>query len=80
MIWEESDAVKYLRSIAWSDFPKCVSCSDKGFCNVCMMSNANEDKGADPFRIGAYHCKVASLLHRKVELYERGNPIREKSN
>jgi len=73
-IWEKSDTVQNLRRVTWANFPKCIDCGDKGFCNVCMMANANEDKDANPFNIDAYHCKVASLLHRKVDSY-RNNKV-----
>lgn len=68
-IWEASEAVKYLRSIKWEDFPKCTKCVDRGFCTVCMMSNSNENKDASVFKIDDFHCKVASLLHKKVDSY-----------
>lgn len=50
-IWETSGDIKKLRQIKRQEFPKCVSCEDRGYCNVCMMSNSNENSDADAFRI-----------------------------
>ena len=68
-IWETSDDIKKLRQITRKEFPKCVSCEDRGYCNVCMMSNSNENSDADAFKINEYHCDVAALLHNKVKSY-----------
>ena len=68
-IWEKSDKIKQLRNIKWKDFPKCMQCKDRGYCNVCMMSNSNESSNADAFEIQKYHCEVAHLIHEKVEHY-----------
>lgn len=68
-IWETSDDIKKLRQITRKEFPKCVSCEDRGYCNVCMMSNSNENSDADAFKINEYHCDVAALLHKKVNSY-----------
>ena len=70
-IWESSSEVLSLRNVKWTDFSRCAACADRGFCTVCMMSNANEDKDANAFQINAYHCNVASLLHEKVNAYVR---------
>ena len=68
-IWETSNDIKKLRQITREEFPKCVSCEDIGYCNVCMMSNSNENSNADAFKINEYHCDVAALLHNKVKSY-----------
>jgi radical SAM protein with 4Fe4S-binding SPASM domain len=41
-IWENSQKVKYLRGLRKKDFPKCLNCSDKSFCAMCMVRNAIE--------------------------------------
>lgn len=71
-IWETSDDIKKLRQITRKEFPQCVSCEDRGYCNVCMMSNSNENSDADAFKINEYHCDVAALLHNKVKSYLKG--------
>lgn len=68
-IWETSGDIKKLRQIKRQEFPKCVSCKDRGYCNVCMMSNSNENSDADAFRINEYHCNVAALIHKKIDSY-----------
>lgn len=68
-IWETSGEIKKLREIKRQEFPKCVACEDRGYCNVCMMSNSNENSDADAFIINEYHCDVAALIHKKIDSY-----------
>ena len=68
-IWESSAEIKKLREIKRNSFPQCVSCEDRGYCNVCMMSNSNENSDGDAFKINDYHCKVAAMMHSKVDSY-----------
>lgn len=68
-IWETSGDIQKLRHITRQEFPKCIDCEDRGYCNVCMMSNSNENSDADAFRINEYHCDVAALIHKKVNSY-----------
>ena len=68
-IWNNSKEIKCLRQIKRKDFPKCVSCEDRGYCTVCMMSNSNENPDGDAFRICDYHCSVAAMIHNKVSEY-----------
>lgn len=71
-IWHDSRGVKELRSVRRSDFGGCMQCKDKGYCNICMMSNSNEDRNGDAFKVNKFHCQVASLLHAKVDSFTRG--------
>ena len=64
-IWESSEEIKRLRNIKRDSFPKCVTCEDRGYCTVCMMSNSNENN--DAFTVNEFHCKVASMIHSKVD-------------
>lgn len=66
-IWENSKDIKWLREIKRKSFPKCVSCEDRGYCTVCMMSNSNENSDGDKFKINDFHCKVAAMMHSRVE-------------
>lgn len=68
-IWETSKVIQELRQIKWSQFPKCVTCTNRGYCTVCMMWNSNENSDEDPFRINEYRCNVAAIVHRKVDRY-----------
>ena len=65
-VWETSKKIKNLRKIKWSQFPKCVSCKDRGYCTVCMMWNSNENPDGNPFKINDYRCQVAAMTHYKV--------------
>lgn len=66
-IWENSKEVQDLRNIKLERFPKCTDCRDRGFCTICMMNNSNENQDGDPFRVTDFHCKVASMVHSKVD-------------
>lgn len=66
-IWENSNEIKCLREIKRNSFPKCLSCEDRGYCTVCMMSNSNENKDGDAFKINEFHCEVAAMMHSRVE-------------
>lgn len=68
-IWNDSSEVQYLRQIRLRDFPKCQSCKDRGYCTICMMTNANENTDSDMFRVSEFQCEVASMIHSKVEEY-----------
>lgn len=68
-IWKNSDKIKCLRKIKRKDFKKCVDCKDRGYCTVCMMSNSNENKDGNAFRINEFHCNVAKLKHEKLAIY-----------
>lgn len=67
-VWENTEAIQRLRDIKWSNFKKCLECNNRGYCTVCMMSNSNENADGDPFRIDDYHCKVAAMIHKKVDI------------
>lgn len=68
-IWELSNEIQRLREVKRHDFPKCVDCKDRGYCKVCMMNNSNENYDGDAFKVNVFHCKVASIIHHKVESY-----------
>lgn len=68
-IWENSKEVKCLRKIKRSSFPQCVECDSRGYCNVCMMSNSNENADGDAFRINEFHCRVSAMMKEKVESF-----------
>ena len=70
-IWINSKKIKELRKIKRKEFVKCVSCKDKEYCTVCMMRNANENSEGNVFLINDFNCKVASIVHRKVEEFSR---------
>ncbi len=65
-VWEKSEKIKELRQIKWSNFPKCMSCEDRGYCAVCMMCHSNENSDGNPFRLNPHRCQVAALTHSMV--------------
>lgn len=60
-IWNNSKKVKYLRDLRRQDFPKCLQCSDKDYCTMCMVRNANEDPQGNPLIVNEYYCEIAKI-------------------
>ncbi|MEG1567623.1 MAG: radical SAM protein [Anaerovoracaceae bacterium] len=66
-IWNSSEKVQYLRDLRKHNFPKCLKCSDKEFCTMCMVRNANENSQGDPLAVNEYFCSIAKF-NRKIAL------------
>ena len=60
-IWNDSKKVEYLRNLRKRDLPKCLKCSDKEFCTMCMVRNANESPLGDPLTVNEYFCSIAKF-------------------
>ena len=69
-IWNHSEKVQYLRNLRNRDFPKCIQCSDKVFCTLCLVRNANEYTQGNPLVVNDYFCKVAKL-NKKIMFESR---------
>ena len=65
-IWNNSEKVQYLRDLRRHDFPKCLQCSAKEFCTMCMVRNANENPQGDPLVVNEYFCKIAKYNKKLV--------------
>ena len=65
-IWEESPKLKEVRRVRQKDFPKCLTCEARDYCNMCLVRNYNENNG-DMFKINKHFCDVAFLTKRLVE-------------
>lgn len=68
-IWNNSDRVKFLRTITHSSFPQCVVCEARDYCAACLVRNFNES-GGDMFAVNPHFCDVAFLTKRLVEEYK----------
>jgi radical SAM protein with 4Fe4S-binding SPASM domain len=66
-IWDNSPKVQYLRGLRRKDFAECVQCSDREFCTMCMVRNANENTYGDPLVVNEYFCNIAKL-HKEIML------------
>lgn len=66
-IWDNSEKVQYLRNLRNKDFPICIQCSDKDFCTMCMVRNANESPLGDPLAVNKYFCDIAKF-NKKITL------------
>lgn len=73
-IWENSVRVQYLRNLHRRDFPKCIQCTEKEFCTMCMVRNANEHPLGDPLLVNEYFCNIAKL-NKKMVLDWKSNPV-----
>lgn len=69
-IWTNSEKVNYLRNLRRRDFPKCIHCSEKEFCTMCMVRNANEHPLGDPLEVNPYFCNIAKL-NKKMYLSKK---------
>ena len=65
-VWENSPQLKILRGIKKKSFPKCLTCTDKDFCAMCLVRNFNES-GGDMMKINDHFCKVARINRVLVE-------------
>lgn len=70
-IWENSEKVQYLRGLRNKDFPKCIQCSDKEYCTMCMVRNANESPQGDPLTLSEHFCNIANLNKNIVQEWTR---------
>lgn len=65
-IWEESQKLVEVRKIRQKDFPKCLTCDARDYCNMCLVRNYNES-GGNMFKVNQHFCDVAFLTKRLVE-------------
>lgn len=78
-IWNSSEDVKYLRNLRKKDFPKCIKCTDREYCTMCMVRNANEDPTGNPLVVNEYFCDIARL-NKKIVAEELGNQLKNEIN
>ena len=65
-IWEESPKLKEIRNVKNKNFPQCLLCEARDYCNMCLVRNYNES-GGNMFKINQHFCDVAFLTKRLVE-------------
>ncbi len=70
-IWDNSEKVQYLRGLRKQDFPKCIQCSEKEFCTMCMVRNANEHPLGDPLEVNEYFCNITKINKQMVLEWKR---------
>lgn len=63
-IWDKSKKIQYLRGLRNKDYPKCILCSDKEYCTMCMVSNANESPQGDPLSVSGHFCNIANSIKK----------------
>jgi radical SAM protein with 4Fe4S-binding SPASM domain len=68
-IWEHSEQLKMIRRVTWKNFPKCLECDVRDYCNMCLVRNYNENNG-DMFKTADHFCKVAKLNKQLAEEYK----------
>lgn len=66
-VLKDSPETKRIRAIRGRDFAKCVSCSDRDYCSVCMSRNYNETGGL--FSPARHFCDVARINHEVVDKF-----------
>lgn len=68
-IWSNSEKIKYFRNLYKKDFPECLICSDKDYCNMCMVRNANEHPNGNPLVVNDFFCQIAGLNKKMIQQY-----------
>lgn len=68
-IWENSEQINRVRNVSQKDFPQCMECEARDYCNNCLERNFNEGNG-DMLKINEHFCKVAFLNKRIGEEYQ----------
>lgn len=68
-IWENSPQLAEVRKVRQKNFPKCMACAARDYCNMCLVRNYNES-GGDMFKINQHFCDVAFLTKKIVEEYK----------
>ena len=69
-IWTKSKQIKKLRNIRRRDFIKCVKCSNKEYCTMCMVRNANESINGNPKQVNDYFCGIAAIYKDMIQEFE----------
>lgn len=75
-IWENSPKLAEVRKVRQKDFPKCLTCEARDYCNMCLVRNYNES-GGDMFKINQHFCDVAFLTKRLVEEWREDQKKKE---
>jgi len=70
-IWDNSEKVQYLRGLRKKNFPKCIQCTEKKFCTMCMVRNANEHPQGDPLVVNEYFCNIAKLNKKMCLVWKK---------
>jgi len=74
-IWENSPKLAEVREVRQKDFPKCLTCEARDYCNMCLVRNYNES-GGDMFKINQHFCDVAFLTKRLVEEWRQKEAVK----
>ncbi len=69
-IWENSSQLAEVRKVRQKNFPKCMACEARDYCNMCLVRNYNES-GGNMFKINQHFCDVAFLNKRLVEEWRK---------
>lgn len=75
-IWENSPKLIEVRKVRQKDFPKCLTCEARDYCNMCLVRNFNENDG-DMFKTNQHFCDVAFLTKRLVEEWRKKQTEKE---
>ncbi len=63
-VFYNSPVMKKLRNVRMKNYPKCLQCSDRGYCDLCPGKLYSES-GGDMFALSDYFCQTAHI-NRKV--------------
>jgi radical SAM protein with 4Fe4S-binding SPASM domain len=75
-IWIYSERAENLRGLRNREFSKCLQCTNREFCTMCLVRNANEDPSGDHLAVSRYYCEVAKLNKAIVsDVHEKNSTL-----
>ena len=66
-IWSSSITLNKIRKITLSDFKRCVKCSNRNICHICMAQAYNEGADLSNLQMSEYTCSVYSAIRSAAE-------------
>ncbi len=68
-VWNNSEKLKFLRSLKYKTFPQCIECAASGYCTLCLSWNYYEN-GGNIYNIPSNYCEMIFLIKTLVEKYK----------
>lgn len=66
-IWSSSITLNKIRKITLSDFKRCVKCTNRNICHICMAQAYNEGADLSNLQMSEYTCSVYSAIRSAAE-------------
>lgn len=70
-VWDNSDVIKKLRKITFTDFPQCQNCEASEYCTICMAKNYSESNNY--LSPNKYFCEIAHINMQVANEWRKAN-------